>query len=159
MCKELKEIMKSYRGVPKFEKMVDERALICTNCYAYAFGLTFFQEAHEYFGFLGWTFGKYERVMDLEVAKSRLAIDVARMGMKIEESSDAEMPDKGFKIAFFLMDDGNFHFMRINEGGIWSEKNGYGGEVQKLQDDEGNALLPEQIRYPGATFAGYYTIK
>ena len=158
MCKELKSIMRNFRGVPEYAEMTDEAAIRCTNCYAYAFGLTLFVEAHEYFGFLGWTIGKYENVKGVKLAESRLATDVSRMGLNLLKSEDASMPEKGFKIAFFLMDDGNFHFMRINKDGTWSEKNGYGGPVQKLEDDEGNALLPEQIRFPEATFVGYYVV-
>lgn len=158
MCKELKEIMKYFKQVPEYMDMTDENAINCTNCYAYAFGITLEQDAHQYFGFLGWTIGKYENVRNVELAESRLSIDVARMGLKLIKVEDANMPEKGFKIAFFLMSDGNFHFMRINKDGTWSEKNGYGGKVQRVEDDEGNALLPEQIRFPEGTFVGYYNI-
>lgn len=158
MAKLLKQMMRGRKNLPKYEEYSDSNIIANTNCYAYAFDVQILEDNHAFFGFLGWTIGKYEQVPNKQVSTERLMVDIARMGFKAEETKDAGIPEKGFKIAFFFLNDGDFHFMRLDEDGTWSEKNGYGGEIRKVVDEQGNPMLPEDISYGYDEFVAYYWI-
>lgn len=131
-----------------------------TNCYAYAFDVVLMADDVRFFGFLGWTIGKYEWVTSPKEAISLLKIDVKCMGKNIEECENAEIPQKGYKIASFLMPTGDFHFMRQDEDGTWSEKDGYEGNIRKVVAEDETPILPEEVTYKGgeAVFLGYFHI-
>lgn len=150
-----KKFLPKYVECKKFPKAIIEN----TNCYGYVF--EFFM--HEYdprlFGFLGFTIGNYVPVKDQEKAKSLFKTDVTTMGRKIMET-DSTIPTKGFKIAFFLSNEKecDFHFMRMDNDGTWSEKDGYKGEIRKVVKASGEPALPDEINYENWTFQGYYWI-
>ena len=157
-AKELKIIMKERNRLPKYEVWTDPKVIANSNCYAWAFNIPVQEDEQSFFGFLGWTIGKYEAVQNKEVSIQRLLTDIARMGFKAEQTMDAGIPEKGFKIALFLFHDGDFHFMRMDEDGTWSEKDGYGGEIRKVLDEEGNPILPEEIDYGCNESMSYFWI-
>ena len=52
----------------------------------------------------------------------------------------------------------DFHFMRMDNDGTWSEKDGYKGEIRKVVKASGEPALPDEINYENWTFQGYYWI-
>ena len=106
---------------------------------------------------MGFTTGKYEPIVDSEYAIQLFKADAQGMGYRVEKS-DANMPKIGFKIALFLCNDGDFHFMRMDNDGTWSAKDGYNGEIEKIEKD-GQFLNPEQVDYGDEwAFLGIYLL-
>lgn len=157
---ELKTLMWHKKYLPIYDEKLTSEEIKHTNCYAYAFQTYFSVENYELFGTLGFSIGNECRVFGTSNAIEYFKLDVESMGYKIEES-DAIEPETGFKVAMFYIVGGDFHFMRLNKGNVWSEKLGYNGDVRKVTDSRGIPILPEKVKFEeyGIKFLGYFWIR
>ena len=109
-----------------------------TNCYAYAFRFDlpdYFDEAFKYFDSIGFYFepGCFSNIFDINSESKLLEAlysDLNILGIKYSDKIDS---DYLYKVAVFqeILPEPDFHFSRLNSNGLWSCKNGIGGEIEK----------------------------
>ena len=121
------------------------------NCYGYALGLTYpkiFHDRYEEIEMddfshnLGFIYGKrnYSNLPSFQL--DALYNDLDALNIEYYDTEiDAKNTHGGYKITFYLAVD-DFHFMRQNRDGSWSEKIGYTDEFYKNND-----ALPHYKKY------------
>lgn len=132
-------------GVPK---KLERSVRLDTNCYAYALGITYTEEAHYYPGF---TEHMGHMPIDNYDMISSVCLDLKNLGFKYRKINlhDEIKLDKGeYLIKAYLarpnskVINGDFHFVRKdNESGLWFHK--FGTTSPCLTDD--NGIEPEEI--------------
>jgi hypothetical protein len=108
------------------------------NCYAYAFRFdlpdyfdTAFREVHENgFYFNPGCFSGVRKINTRDELLEALYDDLDVLNIKYSDETDS---DYLYKVAVFqeIFPQPDFHFSRLNSNGLWSCKNGIGGEIEK----------------------------
>lgn len=131
-----------YGGNKEWEK---KEVIQNSNCYMYIFDITFEDPEDRVMSFLGWTDGKIHQHATGKRGYRRFEADLRNLGFKYEVTKDeVSLPKKGCKIALYIYAN-DFHFARQDRDGLWSEKDGFGGEVRRLTDSDGNPITPSQV--------------
>lgn len=117
-----------------------EDAKLDGNCYAYAIGSKYEEDPEnnngdEYIYNLGNMSNFKHEPTSIEEAEKMFLADMKVLGISARKSYLKEKIENGeWKIAFFLKndDDYDFHFVRQDKDGKWSEKECINGRVRKL---------------------------
>ena len=98
-------------------------------------GRYYFDEAFKYFDSIGFYFepGCFSNIFDINSESKLLEAlysDLNILGIKYSDKIDS---DYLYKVAVFqeILPEPDFHFSRLNGNGLWSCKNGIGGEIEK----------------------------
>lgn len=109
------------------------------NCYAYAIGSKYEESDTYYDREYIYNLGSISNLPDPATSKeaeNAFIADMKVLDISVRESYLKEKVKKGeWKIALFFEEDNNFHdfhFIRQDEDGKWSEKEGINGKVKKM---------------------------
>lgn len=142
---------------PYFEAYQDTNVRECTNCYSHALGATLpYLELYR-IGAISKKKAIEERYLSVEEIKDLLFLDCETLQLKIEESSIEKPQNDGYKIALFVKiwangQIGDYHFWRLNDDGVWTEK-WRGRGMSTIQNFE-----RDKLDYFPWNFVGIYKI-
>lgn len=128
---------------PLYEKDLNDYKLC--NCYCYALGLRYpeiFCKLCDYLDidYIGHNLGFISQKSHLnksQICLENLYSDLDVLKIKAYDSSiTSENKHDGYKIALYVDSGKDFHLIRQNADGKWSEKRGYGGEVLIIENTE-----------------------
>jgi len=125
---------------PLYSKDFD-KYLYC-NCYCYALGLTLpsiikLLYKHSTKDDMGHTIGfisKKDYKFDINTILENLYMDLDTLKISVYDSDITKSPEHGgYKISLYLENNGeDFHFIRQNINGLWSDKLGYTNIIRDL---------------------------
>jgi len=135
---------------PEYSKDFD-KYFLC-NCYCYALGFkypTLFHHIYKHitdedFGHNIGFISKKDYIKDINMILETLYSDLDILKISVYDSSINTHPKHGgYKISLFLENSGeDFHFIRQNYDGSWSDKIGYTSTIRQLDYPE-----PEDLNY------------
>ena len=146
----------------RFTRWYDENHIKNTNCYGYIFNMNIISEEDERFSYLGWTERERKFYYTKETAEEAMLLDMKNLRFKVRKLKKVPKPKRNkINFAFFLgmtagKPNGDFHFVRQNHDGSWSEKLGYDGEVGIFKDTNNKVCFPHKSDYDEIDFIGYY---
>lgn len=146
----------------RFAKMYDSMFIDNTNCYAYLFNEFISVREDERFGYLGWTAYDNDAYYTAEEAEKMMLLDLNNLGFRVRKlRTMPKVRNNRLNFAFFIgitagKPDGDFHFVRQNINGTWSQKLGYEGRVDFFRKQDGTICPPHKSDYEEVQFVGYY---
>lgn len=146
----------------RFTKIYESMYIDNTNCYAYLFNEFIPFREDERFSYLGWTQYECKAYYSAKEAEKMMLLDLKNLGFKVRKLR--HMPrvrNNRLNFAFFVgitagKPDGDFHFVRQNINGSWSQKLGYEGRVDYFRNLDGKICPPHKSDYEEVRFIGYY---
>ena len=164
MCRKTREEILKKRFPMRFSRWFDESHVKNTNCYGYVFNMWIVSEDDDRFSYLGWTERDAKPYYIKEEAEEAFLLDMKNLRFKVRKLKNIPKPRTNrINFAFFVGKEGeklngDFHFVRQNHDGSWSDKLGFGGEVEKFKDIDGKTCLPHKANYDEIEFVGYYQV-